>query len=128
MISYEIRRDPKKREVLHLPTTKEQEHPTTLSGRNARKAAIFDEQFTAFWGNVGDKVIFKNTTKNRVEWIVKSICLDWRDCKWTKGGKRPLFIELERKVLVAGNRPRTETVWTCTDVLQEPDMKGKWRV
>lgn len=80
----------------------------------------------AFWGGIGSTVEFKARTRNRIEWSVAEIEKDWLKCKWTKGGTRPLFIKLERVIILPGNKRRTESVWTFTEALKEPKAKGKW--
>lgn len=88
-----------------------------LSGRAAKKAAIFQKHFTDFGGEIGSTVFFKNATKNRVEWTVTEVEQNWKDCRWNKGAKIPMFIHLERKVLLAGGKTRYEGVWACTNQL-----------
>jgi hypothetical protein len=102
-----------------------------MLGKTAkRKKAIFDEQFIAFWGGSGSTVHFrgKNSAMARIEWTVVEVERDWQACKWTKGGKMPLFIKLEREVALPGGKKRKETCWTFTEALQNPDTKGRWRV
>lgn len=129
MISYEIKRP--KRPKQERPTltllTEADGQPEQLSRKERKKKEIFDEQFTAFWADIGDKVEFKHSTKNRIEWTVSQVERDYRVCRWTKGGTKPLFIELKRTIYLDGNRQREETVWTHTDALKQPKGKGNWK-
>lgn len=80
----------------------------------------------SFWGDVGTVVQFKkNNPRTPLEWTVADVETDWSACKWTKGGTRPLFIKLERPVVLAGGRKRIETVYTYTEALKQPDRKRK---
>jgi hypothetical protein len=106
-------------------------HPQTLGKEAKRKKQIFDEQYTAFWGAIGSTVRFNNGKNHRIsrlEWRVAEIENDWQNCKWTKGGKMPLFIKLERDVVLAGNKKRVDTCYTFTDALEVPAAlsKGRW--
>lgn len=113
-----------------MPWMKGVAHPQTLGKEAKRRAQIFAHQYTAFWGTVGTKVRFrngKNSRVSRLEWTVVEIERDFQACKWTKGGKMPLFIKLERDVLLAGNKKRVDTVYTFTDALEVPSsVKGRW--
>lgn len=66
----------------------------------------------AFWGNVGDTVQFKNSSRKHVEWEVAFIETDYEKCKWSKGGKTPNFIKLQRKVKAAGDKMLIDVCWT----------------
>lgn len=108
-------------------TSRQETTSSVLSKADKRRKAIFDEQFVSFWGGVGSTVRFKhNGVAGRIEWDVIGVETDWRAVKWTKGGKRPLFIKLQRKVSLAGGKHRVETCWTFTEALKEPEMKGRW--
>ena len=130
MIAYELKRrkapsssHPQIKHTLHLPTTSESE---SLSKKAARKKAIFDKEFTDFWADVGDTVYFKHSKTNQVEYRVKAVESDWQKCKWTKGGTLPMFIQLTRTVILAGDKTREETIWTHTGALRAPRKKGEW--
>jgi hypothetical protein len=131
LIAYELKRPrqvsskqkPEVKHTLHLPTSQAE----ALSKKNARKKAIFDKEFTDFWADVGDVVYFKHSKANRIEYRVKAVESDWQKCKWTKGGTLPMFIQLSRTVILAGDKSREETIWTHTGALSAPSKKGEWR-
>jgi hypothetical protein len=102
------------------------EEVRTRSTKRARQKEIFDQHFVLFWGDVGSTVTFRSKgRKSAIEWTVKHVEKDFEKVRWTKGGGQPAFIQLERTVILAGNKTRKETIWTCVTQLDDPRIKGK---
>jgi hypothetical protein len=68
--------------------------------------------FCDFWGNVGDSVVFRNSKGGTASWKIKYIETEYEKVRWSKGGKIPNFIQLEREVVLAGGKRRPDTCWT----------------
>lgn len=118
MISFEIsRKQTLNAEKTFLPAAPQ------LTGKAARKKAIFETAWCEFWADVGDEVSFKQANKGSTKWKVAALIEDFREVKWSKGGKQPLFIKLERTIHGPGNRSKREACWTFPDALKSPQGK-----
>lgn len=73
----------------------------------------------------GDIVFFKAQKKKskRDYWVVSEVIANEQNIKWSRNGKTPLFIKLERRAMLAGGKSQMATCFTSPFEIAHKDAE-----